>query len=384
MFDRFSENARQLMPLARQEAARLGHVVIRPEHLLLAILQHHCTARDLLTGHGADPQTLCEALLSVLGQTREGSAPGEQMPFAPETKRVLENALEEAAALGHSYVGSQHLLLGMLRAEDSMPAQVLARLGVGIEPLRAAVRGTMPAAERSRLRLLLISNSTMHGGGYLDHCGAEIRDFLGGGRKRVVFVPYALHDHDGYTARARNTFTAFGHELQSVHEHTHPRKAVEAADAVFIGGGNTFRLLAALYHHELIGAIQARALDGMPYIGSSAGTNVATLSIRTTNDMPIVMPPSFTALQLVPFQINPHYLDPDPNSRHMGETREERIRQFHEEHGVPVLGLREGCMLRVEGLRMDLRGSTRARLFRRGAEAEEFTPPCDLTFLLQT
>ncbi|MBL8727638.1 MAG: dipeptidase PepE [Planctomycetes bacterium] len=329
-----------------------------------------------------DLDTLREALLSVLDQTGGTKASTGQLPFTPEGKRVLEGSLAEASRLGHSYIGSQHLVLGLLHVPDSLPAQVLTRLGVDLEQLRAAVQGTIPLAERSRTRLLLISNSTMHGGAYLEHCGNEIRDCLGP-RKRVMFVPYALHDHDGYTERARNAFVALGHELFSVHERNHSPRALDDADAVFIGGGNTFRLLAALYHYGLLSAIQARVLAGMPYVGSSAGTNVATLSIRTTNDMPIVQPPSFTALQLVPFQINPHYLDPDPNSRHMGETREERIRQFHEEHGTPVLGLREGCMLRVEGERMALRGSTAARLFRRGMAAEEFTPPCEMSFLLQ-
>jgi len=233
----------------------------------------------------------------------------------------------------------------------------------------------------TRRRLLLISNSTMHGGGYLAHCAAEIRDFLGT-RQRVLFVPYALFDHDGYTAKARAAFQAFGHDLISAHECGNGPAALDQASAIFVGGGNTFRLLDGLYRHHLLEPMRRRVLAGMPYIGSSAGTNVATLSIRTTNDMPIVQPASFTALQLVPFQINPHYLDPDPNSKHMGETREERLRQFLEEHPTPVLGLREGCMLRVEGSRMELRGTTNARLFRRDQAAEEFAPPRDLSFLL--
>ena len=222
----------------------------------------------------------------------------------------------------------------------------------------------------------------MHGGGYLEHCAAEIADFLGRGKK-VAFVPYALADHDGYEAKAKPAFAALGCELASVHHAADPCSVVREADAVFTGGGNTFRLLATLYRTGLIDAIRERALQGMPYLGSSAGTNVATLSIRTTNDMPIVMPPSFEALALVPFQINPHYIDPDPNSKHMGETREDRLLQFHEENDTPVLGLREGCMLHVEGKRMELRGSTNARLFRKGQEREEFTPPCDLSFLLE-
>ncbi|MCU0864657.1 MAG: dipeptidase PepE [Planctomycetes bacterium] len=233
------------------------------------------------------------------------------------------------------------------------------------------------------MRALLISNSTMHGGGYLEHCAAEIRDFLGP-RRRVMFVPYALADHDGYAQKAAAAFTAMGHELVSVHTFADPALAVQEADAVFVGGGNTFRLLKAMLDRGIHRALRDRTTTGMPYIGSSAGTNVATLSIRTTNDMPIVQPSSFAGLGLVPFQINPHYLDADPASKHMGETREERIRQFHEESKVPVLGLREGCMVRVEGRAAELKGTTRARLFRKGEVPVELTPVCDLSLLMQT
>lgn len=236
-------------------------------------------------------------------------------------------------------------------------------------------------AQRSQVNLLLVSNSTMHGGGYLQHCKSDIQELLGS-NKRVMFMPFALDDHDAYADKAREPFEAMGHSFQSAHTYSDKAKALEETDAIFVGGGNTFRLLNALAQHGLLDAIQKRVLGGMPYIGSSAGTNVATLSIRTTNDMPIVQPRSFTALQLVPFQINPHYLDPDPASPHMGETRQERIMQFHEEQDVPVLGLREGCMLRVSGSTMQLRGTTNARLFRRGKTPEEFQPPCDLSFLL--
>ena len=237
--------------------------------------------------------------------------------------------------------------------------------------------------DRSRLELLLVSNSTMHGGGYLEHCADEVSDFLGDMR-RVMFVPYALADHDAYERKARPAFEALGYELRSAHTYDDPGAALDDHDAVFIGGGNTFRLLAQLEATGLLDAVRARALAGMPYMGSSAGTNVATLSICTTNDMPIVQPRSFDGLQLVPFQINPHYLDPNPGSKHMGETREERILQFHEERDSPVLGLREGCMLRVRGSSMQLRGTTAARLMRRDAAAKEYTPPADLSFLLET
>ena len=153
-------------------------------------------------------------------------------------------------------------------------------------------------------------------------------------------------------------------------------------DALFVGGGNTFRLLKALYDFELLGPIRQRVDEGMPYIGSSAGSNVAGPTIKTTNDMPIVEPQSFAALGLVSFQINPHYLDPNPNSRHMGETRETRLLQFLEENDTPVAGIREGAMIRIESGEMILKGSTGARIFRKGHEPLEVSPGTRLNDLL--
>jgi dipeptidase E len=173
-----------------------------------------------------------------------------------------------------------------------------------------------------------------------------------------------------------------GYAIDAVHEADDPARAVEQAEAVFVGGGNTFRLLLELYRRGLIEPIRRRVAAGMPYLGTSAGSNVACITIKTTNDMPIVEPPSLTALGLVPFNINPHYLDPDPDSTHMGETRETRIHEFHEENEPPVLGLREGAMLRVEASRATLRGRIGARLFRRGAPPEEMLPGASLDFLL--
>lgn len=221
--------------------------------------------------------------------------------------------------------------------------------------------------------MLLISNSTTHGQGYLEHAEAEIRDLLGG-VQHVLFVPYALHDQDNYAAQAEKKFRALGYEMTSVHQAPDAKAAVAQAEALFIGGGNTFRLLNRLYQQELLGPIRARVAAGMPYIGSSAGTVVACPTIKTTNDMPIVQPPSFDALRLVSFQINAHYLDPDPASTHMGETREERLRQFLEDNDIPVVGLREGTMLRVEEGEVTLKGALSARIFRRNQEPEEAQP----------
>ncbi len=219
-------------------------------------------------------------------------------------------------------------------------------------------------------RVLLLSTSTVFGGGYLEYATEEVTDFLHG-VQRVLFVPFALQDQTAYAAKVRTRFEAMGFALDSLHEARDAQASVAEAEAIFIGGGNTFRLLDRLYELDLLGAIRTRVADGMPYMGSSAGSNVAGPTIRTTNDMPIVQPPSFEALGLVPFQINPHYLDPLPDSTHMGETREERILQFLEENATPVLGLREGALLRMEGTACTLRGTSGARLFRRGADPVE-------------
>jgi dipeptidase E len=222
-------------------------------------------------------------------------------------------------------------------------------------------------------RLLLISNSTQHGRGYLEHAEEELRSFLGG-VKRVLFVPYALKDRDGYAETARAKFSQMGIALESMHRVPDPRKAAESAEAIFIGGGNTFRLLKTLYEYGLLEPIRLRVEGGMPYLGSSAGSVVACPTIKTTNDMPIVEPPSLNALGLVAFQINAHYVDPDPNSTHMGESREVRLREFHEENGTPVVGIREGSMLRVENGTITLKGTTGAKMFRRGEQPVEIAP----------
>ena len=227
-------------------------------------------------------------------------------------------------------------------------------------------------------RVMLISNSTQYGRGYLDHVEDEIRDFLGV-TKSILFVPYALHDQDRYTAKAEARFQQMGYKLSSIHAASDPQLAVRDADSIFIGGGNTFRLLKSLYNFNLIESIRDRVSSGMPYMGASAGSNVAGPTIKTTNDMPIVEPPSFSALGLVSFQINPHYLDSDPNTTHMGETREERLLQFLEDNDTPIVALREGSLLRIENGEVMLKGFTNGRLFRKGNDPLEVPPGTLLT-----
>ena len=231
-------------------------------------------------------------------------------------------------------------------------------------------------------KLLLLSSSALHGTPYLAHAAGALKARLDG-ISRVLFIPYALKDQDAYAAKARAAFEAFGFGLDSLHEAPDPKRAVEQAEAIFTGGGNTFRLLDTVYRFNLMEPLRVRVAAGMPYTGASAGTNLACPTIRTTNDMPIVEPPSLRALGLVPFQINPHYLDPDPASTHKGETREERLMQYHEENGLPVVGLREGTMLWVDGERVTLKGIRPARIFRRGQAPVEMEPGSDLTDLVK-
>jgi dipeptidase E len=230
-------------------------------------------------------------------------------------------------------------------------------------------------------RLVLISTSTVFGTRYLEHAFPELRDAIGSAG-RVLFVPYALKDRDGYAARARAAFEELGYGLVSLHEASDPRRAVQEAEAIFCGGGNTFRLLKTLQELGLLPLIRRRVAGGMLYAGASAGSNVACPTIRTTNDMPIVEPVSLDALGLVPFQINPHYLDPVTGSTHMGETRETRIREFHEENETPVVGLREGAILRVDGPSVLVKGVAGARIFHRGQEPVEVAPVAEIGPLL--
>ncbi|MFD6276137.1 dipeptidase PepE [Streptomyces sp. NPDC060209] len=233
------------------------------------------------------------------------------------------------------------------------------------------------------MNLLLLSNSTQYGRGYLEHALDTVTAFLPADA-RLAFVPYALADHAAYTARVRGALEPSGITVRGVHESSDPVSELAASDAVFIGGGNSFRLLDALYRTGLREAVRDAARNGMPYMGASAGTNMAAPTLRTSNDMPIVQPPSFEALGLVPFQINPHYLDPDPASTHKGETREERLTEFLEENDVPVLGLREGSWLRVREGGATVEGAQPARLFSRGVRPRELAAGTDVSELLAT
>lgn len=231
-------------------------------------------------------------------------------------------------------------------------------------------------------RLLLISNSTLYGRGYLDHAEDEIRHLVSR-NARIVFIPYALHDRRAYACKAEERLRRLGLSFTSIHDVSNMPRAVEEADGIFVGGGNTFRLLKGLHDHGLLVPIRRRVAAGTPYIGSSAGSIVACPTLKTTKDMPIVQPPSFEALGLVHFQISPHYLDPDPTSTHMGETQEERIMQFLEENDAPVVGLREGSILTINGKTVALKGPHSARIFRPGADPVEAAPGSNLETLLQ-
>jgi dipeptidase E len=223
--------------------------------------------------------------------------------------------------------------------------------------------------------LLIMSTSTVHGQPYLSYCKEAICDFFAN-RKKILFIPFARPSgisHEDYTTKAAEAFAAFGFALRGVHEFVSHSEAFDWAEGVFTGGVNTFLLLKTLYETALFEELQARVNAGLPYMGTSAGSNIAGVSISTTNDMPIVYPPSFEALSFLPFNLNPHYLDPIAGSTHMGETRETRIREFHNQSDIPVLGLREGSWLRVSGDEIILCGELSARLFCQGKTPRELS-----------
>lgn len=220
--------------------------------------------------------------------------------------------------------------------------------------------------------LLLISNSTNPGEGYLDHCAPALKAHFSAS-KRVAFVPYALYDLDAYANLAEERFGDMGLTLRSVHRARDAVSELAQSDGVFVGGGNSFRLLAKVRKLGLLEAVRSAVEEGMPYSGASAGSNLACPTIKTTNDMPIVDPGGLQALGIFPYQINPHYVDRDPDVAHGGETREQRIAEFHEENELPVIGLYEGAMLERESGRSVLQGKAGARLFRRGQSTAELT-----------
>ncbi|RIA08794.1 dipeptidase E [Flavobacteriaceae bacterium MAR_2010_72] len=231
--------------------------------------------------------------------------------------------------------------------------------------------------------ICIASTSTLHGSGYLEYLLEELK-LLFKAADTILFVPYARPSgitHDQYTENAKTAFTSIGKNVLGIHECANPVEAVKQAKGIFIGGGNTFVLVNQLYKNQLIEPIREAVLNGVPYLGTSAGSNICGLTIGTTNDMPIVYPPSFRTLGLVPFNINPHYLDPVASSKHMGETRETRIKEFHKFNTQPVVGLREGSWLDVKGDSITLKGNLKARIFEHEKAAFEVEPGTELNQL---
>ena len=234
------------------------------------------------------------------------------------------------------------------------------------------------------MRLLLISNSTNAGEPYLDYPKNQIRNFLGTTKVKALFIPYAAvtFSYNAYEEKVRTRFSEVGHDVVSIHRFKNPIMAILDAQAIVIGGGNTWMLLKYLRENKLIAPIRKKVLSGTPFIGWSAGSNVTCPTIMTTNDMPVTAPSSFRALGLIPFQINPHYLDANPTG-HAGETREQRIEEFIEvNRDIFVAGLREGTMFLLEGKKLSLIGPRNTRVFRYGSEPIEVVPGGDLSFLL--
>ncbi len=235
------------------------------------------------------------------------------------------------------------------------------------------------------MKLLLISNSTNAGEKYLNHPKNEIKKFLGNEKINAIFIPYAgvTFSYQEYEDKVNERFNELGHSVTSIHKFDNPVEAIKNADAIVVGGGNTFELVNQMYKNKLMEPIKEKIASGTPFIGWSAGSNVACPTIRTTNDMPIVEPESFNVLNFVPFQINPHYLDASPEG-HAGETREMRLEEFLElNKSIYVVGLREGTMLWIENNNIKLIGPKPARIFKHGQEPKEMTKEENFDFLLE-
>ena len=231
--------------------------------------------------------------------------------------------------------------------------------------------------------IFIASTSTVHGKGYLEYALPALKEFFNG-VSEILFVPYARPggiSHDVYTKKASDAFAEIGIKIIGIHEFENPKDAVKKAQGIFVGGGNTFLLVSQLYENNLIAVVKDVVSKGTPYLGTSAGSVVTGLSMQNTNDMPIIYPPSFATFGLLDFNVNAHYLDPDPTSKHMGETRATRINEFHFVESIPVLGLREGSWLLVQNNKIILKGGLNARLFLQGKAAEEFPNETDFSFL---
>ena len=221
--------------------------------------------------------------------------------------------------------------------------------------------------------LLIASTSTLHGSNYLEYLLPELQLHFAQ-CKSILFVPYARPggiSHEDYTLKVKSFFALLNIKVNGLHEFSNPTEAIEKAEGIFTGGGNTFLLVTQLHQNNQMQTLKKAIESGTPYLGTSAGSNICGLTMQTTNDMPIIYPPSFETLGVIPFNLNPHYLDADLQSKHMGETRETRIKEFHQFNAQPVIGLREGSWLDVKGEQIVLKGELSARLFRQNQEAIE-------------
>ncbi|SEF69329.1 dipeptidase PepE [Flavobacterium urumqiense] len=231
--------------------------------------------------------------------------------------------------------------------------------------------------------IIIASTSTLHDGDYLDYLLPELKLHFKD-CKTIFFIPYARPggiSHEEYTAKVASAFAKIDIAIKGIHEFEDAALAIQDAQGIFTGGGNTFLLVSQLYKNNIMTVLAETVKNGTPYLGTSAGSNICGLTMQTTNDMPIIYPPSFKTLGWIPFNLNPHYLDSDKQSTHMGETRETRIKEFHAFNSVPVLGLREGSWLDVKGEKITLKGNLSARLFRQNQIPEELESGSDLSFI---